>query len=81
MEYSKVPLHEINLKSDLVSGPVIVGVRPKLPIEGVSMLLGNDLAGIKVIPDPIVSKEPCVADDTDEMISFFPACAVTRAME
>ena len=80
MEFSKVPLHQINLKSDLVSGTFTVGVRPKLPIAGVSMLLGNDLAGVKVIPDPIVSTEPCVKDDNDEENNIFPACAVTRAM-
>ena len=28
-----VPLHEVNLQSDLVSGPVTVGARPSLPIE------------------------------------------------
>jgi hypothetical protein len=34
------------IKSDLITGPVIVGVRHNLPFEGVSLLLGNDLAGI-----------------------------------
>jgi hypothetical protein len=38
-----VPLHRIYLKSDLITGPVIVGVRHNLPFEGVSLLLGNDL--------------------------------------
>ena len=37
-----VPLHRIYLKSDLITGPVIVGVRPTLPVQGVSLLLGND---------------------------------------
>ena len=55
MEIINVPLHKVNLKSDLVSGTVTVGVRPQLPVKGVSMLLGNDLAGGKVLPDPIVS--------------------------
>ena len=80
MEYSKVPLHKILLKSGLVSGLVTVGVRPKLPIEGVSMLLGNDLAGVKVIPDPIVTTEPSVKEDNEEEKKLFPACAITRAM-
>ncbi|VDI36073.1 Hypothetical predicted protein [Mytilus galloprovincialis] len=31
-----VPLHRIYLKSDLITGPVIVGVRPNLPVEGVT---------------------------------------------
>ena len=52
-----VPLHRINLKSDLISGTVIVGVRPELPVKGVSMLLGNDLAGGKVLPEPIVTRD------------------------
>ncbi|KAJ8038764.1 hypothetical protein HOLleu_16286 [Holothuria leucospilota] len=32
--FISVPLHKINLKSDLVSGSVIVGVRPTLPVKG-----------------------------------------------
>lgn len=38
-----VPLHRIHLKSELVSGVVVVGVHPTLPIPGVSLILGNDL--------------------------------------
>ena len=38
-------LHRVFLKSDLVSGPVTVRIWPTLPVEGVSLLLGNDLAG------------------------------------
>lgn len=37
--FVKVPLHEIGLRSDLVSGNVVVGVRPTLPVKGVSLLL------------------------------------------
>ena len=33
-----VPLHRIYLKSDLITEPVVVGVRHDLPVEGVSML-------------------------------------------
>ena len=46
-----VPIHKVNLVSDLVTGSVVVGTRPTLPIEGVSLLLGNDLAGGKVVAD------------------------------
>lgn len=46
--FVKVPLHEIGLRSDLVSGNVVVGVRPTLPVKGVSLLLGNDLAGARL---------------------------------
>ena len=82
MDIISVSLHRINLKSDLISGTVIVGVRPELPVKGVSMLLGNDLAGGKVLPQPIVTRDPCTeADNDDDEISVvFPACAVTRSM-
>ena len=42
-----VPLHQVNLKSDLVSGPVVVGLRPKLPMEGISLLLGMILLVVR----------------------------------
>ena len=79
MEIINVPLHQIHLKTDLVSGPVKIGVRPELPVKGVSMLLGNDLAGGKVFPDPIVTDKPCLQEDDQEK-EIFPVCAVTRAM-
>ena len=79
--FVRVPLHNINLKSDLISGPVSVGVRPTLPVEGVSLLLGNDLAGDKVLVNPIVSDQPCVDEVLEqENCEIFPSCAVTRAM-
>jgi hypothetical protein len=37
--------HHINLKSDFVSGQVVAGMRPTLPVEDISLLLGNNLAG------------------------------------
>ena len=33
MDVISVPLHKMNLNSDLVSGTVIVGVRPELPVK------------------------------------------------
>ena len=30
----RVPLHVVNLNTNLVSGPVMVGIRPSLPIQG-----------------------------------------------
>ena len=77
-----VPLHRIYLKSDFITGPVIVGVRHNLPFEGVSLLLGNDLAGKKVVAEPIVTNEPAVdAETSKEDTDIYQACAVTRAME
>lgn len=78
-----VPLHEVELKCDLVSGPVTVGVVPRLPMEGVDFLLGNDLAGDKVVVSPVVLDRPVEVPETerleDEFPGIFPDCAVTRS--
>ena len=80
----QVPLHMIHLKSDLVSGPVIVGIRPSLPIEGVSMILGNDLAKDRVVPAPIFVSEPEIDESTEHLEvqypGIFPSCVVTRSV-
>jgi len=44
------PLHVVYLNSDLVKGAVMVGIRPTLPVGGISLILGNDLVGSKVMP-------------------------------
>lgn len=87
LQVVSVPLHWINLQSDLVQGEVKIAVRPSLPIEGVHLLLGNNLAGERVwrdIPPPVIVKNvPSIADDSDvrgQNLSVFTACAVTRAM-
>ena len=45
-----VPLHKIELISNLVRGEVIVGMRPALPVPGVHFILGNILAMDRVWP-------------------------------
>ena len=54
-----------------------------LPAKGVSMLLGNDLAGGKVITEPKVVMEPVTSAETEkieeEIPGVFPSCVVTRA--
>ena len=37
--FISVPLHKIFLKSDLLSGYVTVGIRPNLPIKGLSNMM------------------------------------------
>ncbi len=58
-------------------------MRTQLPVEGVEMILGNDLAGTKVFPYPIVSAEPDVSgqDVLSQFPSLLPSCAVTRAQK
>ena len=81
--FINVPLHNIYLSSDLVTGLVAVGIRP-LPFKGVHLLLGNDLAGDKVVVDPLLTSTPCVDQLPDpieqEIPDLYPFCAVTRAM-
>ena len=82
--FVNVPLHNIYLSSDLVSGPVAVGIRPSLPFKGVHLLLGNDLAGDKVVVNPLLTNTPCEDQLPDpieqEIPDLYPSCAVTRAM-
>ena len=87
MQSMSVPLHNIELSSDLVKGNVVVGVCPALPVLGVHIILGNNLAGDRVWPSgpalPIVTIEPSRSVKQDECATVFPgvftACAVTRA--
>ena len=48
----EVPFHEVNIKSSLINGNIVIGMRPSLPVEGISLILGNDLAGEKVMVIP-----------------------------
>jgi hypothetical protein len=41
----------------LVNGEVVVGVKTTLPFEGIALLIGNDLAGEHVKPDPNLTEE------------------------
>ena len=76
--------HNIYLSSDLVTGLVAVGIRPSLPSKGVHLLLGNDLAGDKVVVNPLLTNIPCIDQPPDpikqEIPDLYPSCAVTRAM-
>ena len=82
--FVNIPLHRINLTSGLVSGQVVVGIRPTLPVKGVALLLGNDLAGGRVIADPKVTSQPVTVMSTEKLNEdipgIFPSCVVTRAM-
>ena len=79
-----IPLHHVNLSSDLVTGLVVIGIKPSLPFKGVRLLLGNDLAGDKVVVNPLVTDTPNIGQTDDpieqEIPDLYPSCAVTRAM-
>ena len=87
--FVSVPLHKVHLNSELVTGSVVVGVVPELPVEGVSLLLGNDLAGdrVKASDEPRMTADPVTTNDPDtekleeNFPELFPACVVTRGMK
>lgn len=57
------PVHNVYVRSELITVFFPVGVSPALPIKGIVMLMGNDIAGDKVTPtleaqDPPQCAEP-----------------------
>ena len=62
----------------------MIGIRPTLSVQGVSFILGNDLAGEQVMSEPYVSPKPQlneISEDGDMQIpDIFPSCAVTMVM-
>ena len=70
--FVSVPLHNIYLSSDLVKGPVAVGIRQTLHFKGVRLLLGNDLAGDKVVVNPHVTGTPCMDQSPDPIEPKLP---------
>ena len=66
----RVPLHKVMLSCDLFQGEMAVGVRPALPVDGVTMILGNGIAGSRVwadvAPPAVVVSSPLVSSEPDE---------------
>ena len=81
----EVKLHEVNIKSSLINGNIVIGMRPSLPVEGISLILGNDLAGEKVMVDPRVVEKPRDNENTERLAEkfpgIFPASVVTHSMK
>ena len=68
----EVPLHEVNIKSSLINGNIVTGIRPSLPVEGISLIIGNDLAGERVLVDPRVVEKPKEDEKTEKLAESFP---------
>ena len=67
---SEVPLHEVNIKSSVINGNIVIGMRPSLPVEGISVILGNDLAGEKVMVDQRMVEKPRDDEKTEKLEHF-----------
>ena len=80
-----VEKNKVNIKSSLINGNIVIGMRPSLPVEGISLILGNDLAGEKVMVDPRVVEKPRDNEKTERLAEkfpgIFPASVVTRSMK
>ena len=74
---SVVPLHKVFLKSDLITGQITVGIIDELPINGVHLLIGNELMGGQVFAPK--KTENSIADG-EPISDEVPTCAVTRSM-
>ena len=61
-----------------------VGIIPSLPFKGVHLPLGNDLAGDKVVIDPLLTSTHCVDQPPDPIEQKVPDlylfCVITRAI-
>ncbi len=64
-----VPLHKIVLHSDLIHGEVEVAVHSCLPVEGVQVILENNLAVERVwqnvLPNLVVTPSVSISEMTD----------------
>ena len=81
----EVPLHEVNIKSSLINGNIVIGLRPSIPVEGISLILVNDLAGEKVMVDPRAVEKLRDDEKTERLAKkfqgIFPASVVTCSMK
>ena len=73
------PLHKVYVDTDVVKGEISVAIVKELPIKGVDLLLGNEIAGSKIgnttkmTPNSAEDEEKKVSEQEDQSQS----CAVT----
>ncbi|XP_030216443.1 uncharacterized protein LOC115546817 [Gadus morhua] len=81
MGYSPRPVHRVHIQTKLITGFFPVAVCHALPVEGVAFLMGNDIAGGKVIPALEVLDLPhrTEIDLVQAPSGLFPTCVITRA--
>ena len=80
---STAPLANIYLDCPIKKGNVMIGIREvEFPVIGVTLLLGNGLAGCLISPNIIVTEKPVsetLEPDSDCFVN--PSCVVTRSQK
>ena len=66
--YTLVPLYRVYINTNGYEGYAEVGVVPELPVEGVALLLGNELAGQMVRMAPAFGIEGLHANLFNAMV-------------
>lgn len=80
MGFVPVPLHRVWVSSDLVSGYFNVAIRASLPVQGIHLIMGNDIAGGKVMPVMHVTDTPVSERQPDELAESFPSVFAVSAV-
>ena len=70
--FLEVILHEVDIKSSLINSNILIDLRPSLPVEGISLILGNDYAGEKVMVDAILVEKPRDGEKTGKLAEKIP---------
>ena len=73
----RMHLQKVTVKTDYVSGEVVVAVTDKFPMPRIDLLLCNDLVLGNPTDNVILANEPTTTSE-DTVVSY-PACVVTRA--
>lgn len=78
--FDTFPKVNIELDCELVKATADVGVVASLPVPGVDLLLGNDIAGVKVFSHPSVSNKPVSVALEKQHPEVYDVCAVPRLL-
>ncbi|XP_064103297.1 uncharacterized protein LOC135213249 [Macrobrachium nipponense] len=80
---TSLPRARVHLDCGIFKGDIIVGIVESLPIPGVDVLVGNDAAGNRVVPDPVVCDTPLEVSPVQQLEDverdLFLSCVVERS--
>ena len=75
----------MNIKFSIINGNIVIGMRSLLLVEGISLILGNDLAGEKIMVDSRVVEKPRDDEKIEKLAEkfhgIFPVSVVTCSMK